>query len=57
MKIKTDKKHKKQPYQTPKLQVLSLATDEVLSIGCKIASSAGPTGINCLIPACFQSGS
>jgi hypothetical protein len=53
----------KKPYQKPEIQVIDLAADEVLAIGCKtpttvIASgSAGLPGPGCAAQSCSTSGS
>lgn len=46
-------------YEPPRLRVIELATDEVLTTGCKLASgpTSGPTGGSpCLVAGCFAVG-
>ena len=38
------KKPQRRPYEKPRLRVIDLAAQEVLGIGCKLASVAGPGG-------------
>ena len=50
------------PYVTPVLRAIDLVTEEVLGIGCKMASSSGPDsdvtpyGV-CTTTPCFDQGS
>lgn len=42
----------KKPYEKPQLRVVSLVAEEVLAVGCKLGSGAGPFNVNCLATPC-----
>ena len=50
-------KEDKQPYERPKLRVIELSAEEVLSIGCKtgFADPRGSGGNGCLTGVCSSS--
>ncbi len=45
------------PYEKPLLRTLDLAAEEVLSVGCKMATSSGPIPPTCLSSVCSADGS
>ena len=49
MQDKKQNKNKKD-YQKPEIQVIDLAADEVLAIGCKTTTSVGYSAITCFNP-------
>jgi hypothetical protein len=51
---KNAKDKRKQAYRKPTLRRIALATDEVLSIGCKMAQPTGPflSGPACTLRSC-----
>lgn len=53
------KKDTKRLYEKPRLRTIELAADEVLSAGCKTASTGGmnPLMDPCLATSCFDLGS
>lgn len=53
------KEKQKKAYQRPEVKVIELAAEEVLAVGCKTESSAGPGGVppTCVLGACFSAGS
>ncbi len=56
MKSQKSKKNK-QPYEKPKVKRIGLVAEEVLSVGCKLDTAAGPFGGTCLAVPCNQVGS
>jgi hypothetical protein len=54
--IKNEKKH----YQKPELEVIDLAAEEVMAVGCKTPVSTGtgmPAAPNCILAHCAANGS
>ena len=48
----------KLPYAKPRLRTIELVAEEVLSVGCKLATGpGGPIGATCTAAACFADGS
>ena len=47
----------KRPYTKPTLRAIVLAAQEVLAIGCKSLTTAGPEGGPCVSAACATVGS
>ncbi len=45
------------PYEKPFLRTLDLAAEEVLAVGCKMATSSGPIPPTCLSSVCSADGS
>ncbi len=51
-------KTSKTPYRKPTLLVVPLVAEEVLGVGCKTSSAAGPgSKVSCLSTSCFANGS
>lgn len=49
---------KRQSYEKPRMRVIELVAEEVLSVGCKLSSGpGGPIGATCTSSACFADGS
>lgn len=49
---------KRQPYGKPRMRVIELVAEEVLSVGCKLSTGpGGPIGATCTSSACFADGS
>jgi hypothetical protein len=58
--LKQTTKKKKKPYQKPEIEVIDLAAEEVMAVGCKTPISRGtglPAGPNCIIARCAANGS
>ncbi len=47
----------KRVYKKPMLRTIELAAEEVLAVGCKIASGGGPITACVIVDQCFASGS
>ena len=54
MKSEQHKAEKKQPYEKPKLRIIELTAEEVLGVGCKLATAPGPTGAQCTLTFCSK---
>ncbi len=50
-------KKQRQPYEKPKVKRIGLVAEEVLSVGCKLDTGAGPFGATCMAVPCNQVGS
>ena len=59
MKFEREKEKGKRHYEKPLLRVIELAAEEVLAVGCKLASSGSAVGYptNCIGSGCAGSGS
>jgi hypothetical protein len=50
----------KKPYQKPEIEVIDLAAEEVMAVGCKTTVSRGtgaPSQPNCILAHCAANGS
>ena len=45
-------KKPKEVYEKPKLKIIELAADEILSLGCKTVSGGPGSGVGCGNPLC-----
>ena len=45
------------PYEKPYLRTLDLAAEEVLAVGCKMATTSGPIPPTCMSSVCSADGS
>lgn len=59
MKFDEEMKKSKKPYEKPMLRTIELAAEEVLAVGCKLASSGTAFGApaNCIANSCAGPGS
>ncbi len=59
MKFDQEKEKGKRHYEKPMLRTIELAAEEVLAVGCKLASSGSAVGwpTNCIGGGCAGSGS
>ena len=60
MLIQQISKNEKKMYQKPKIEVIDLAAEEVMAVGCKSAVSKGtgaPAAPNCILAHCAANGS
>ena len=59
MKFDQEKEKSKRPYEKPLLSVIELAAEEVLGVGCKLASGGSAFGwpTNCIGSSCASPGS
>lgn len=61
MEKRTDPRRPQRParlaYEKPHLRTLDLAAEEVLAVGCKMATASGPIPPTCLSSVCSADGS